>query len=315
MLPGKPTDSRMMWISMGRLKLFVLAVVVLSASVACAAPADPNGSPGSSPPTGIDESAEPVFETFDPADFDQSAQIDNPWMPMSPGTQWVYEGTTTEEGSVSAHRIEFTATDLVKHIEGVDTLVAWIADYADGELVEKEIAFYAQDEAGNVWYFGEHPEEFAGGEFVAAPTWIAGIDGARAGIKMRPDPEPGMPSYYQGWGPAVEWSDYGTVDQIGQESCVPVGCYDDVLVIAESSLGEEGAFQLKYYAREVGEIRVGWKGDDSTFEELELVEQRRLTPEELGTIRAEALALEAHAYEISADVYASTAPSQQRGDP
>jgi hypothetical protein len=176
--------------------------------------------------------------------------------------------------------------------------------------VEKELAFYAQDNGGTVWYLGEHPEEYADGEFVAAPTWIAGLEGARPGIKMRAEPQLGTLSYFQGWGPAVEWTDFGKVDQMGQETCVPVDCYQEVLVIAESSLDERGAFQLKYYARGVGEVRVGWRGDDATQEELELVEYGQLDPEALAEIRAQAQALEQHAYEISPDVYAHTSPAE-----
>jgi len=256
------------------------------------------------------ETSEPVFEDFDPSHFGRSTIIDNEWLPLQPGTQWVYEGTTTEDGETFAHRIEFTITDLTKEIEGVRTVVAWVVDYSDGEVVEKEIAFYAQDDDGNVWYLGEYPEEYEGGEFVKAPTWIAGLEDARAGIKMWAEPQPGTPSYFQGWGPTVEWTDFAQIDQMGQETCVPVDCYEDVLVIAESSLDEQGAFQLKYYARGVGEVRVGWRGDDASQEELELVEYVQLDPEALAEIRAQALELEAHAYEISTDVYARTSPAE-----
>jgi hypothetical protein len=223
----------------------------------------------------------------------------------------VYEGTSVDEdGESLARRLEFTITDLTKEIEGVRTVVAWIVDYNDGELVEKEIAFYAQDNDGNVWYLGEHPEEYEDGKFLTAPTWIAGVADARAGIKMMAKPQLGAPSYFQGWGPAVDWSDYGQVDQMGQEICVPVDCYKDVLVIAESSLGEKNAFQLKYYARGVGEVRVSWRGADASQEELQLVKLVKLSPDALAEIRAEALALEKHAYEISKDVYAHTSPSK-----
>jgi hypothetical protein len=177
-------------------------------------------------------------------------------------------------------------------------------------LVEKEIAFYAQDNDGNVWYLGEHPEDYENGEFVKAPTWITGIEDARAGIKMMAEPQLGAPNVYQGWGPAVEWSDFGHVDQMGQKTCVPVDCYEDVLVNAESSLGETGAFQLKYYSRGVGEVRVGWRGADETKEELELIEYRQLNPEELAQVRAEVLELEKHAYEVSKDVYSQTSPME-----
>jgi hypothetical protein len=145
---------------------------------------------------------------------------------------------------------------------------------------------------------------------VTAPTWIAGIQGARAGVKMEANPQIGMPSLFQGWGPAVEWSDFGQVDQMGLTVCVPVNCYDDVLAIAESSLDETGAYQLKYFAPGLGEIQVGWKGADLTQEELVLTEYKQLSPEELAAVRAMVLSLEKHAYVVSTDVYALTTPSE-----
>lgn len=251
------------------------------------------------------------FKDFDPANFDKSTEITNLWMPMQPGTMWAYEGTAVDdEGNNFARRIEFTITDLTKEINGVQTVVAWIVDYNNDDVIEKEIAFYAQDNDGNVWYLGEHPEEFADGKFVAAPTWIAGIEEARAGIKMMAEPKVGTAKYFQGWGPAVEWSDYGDIQKMGQETCVPVDCYKNAMVIAESSLGEVGAAQFKYYVSGVGEVRVNWGGQDATQEALELVEHEQLSPQALGEVRAEALALEKHAYEVSADVYGKTSPME-----
>jgi hypothetical protein len=253
------------------------------------------------------------FVEFDAANFgEDSAVIDNQWTPMLPGSRWVYEGVSIDEGARSSHRIEFTVTDLTKEIQGVQTRAAWIIDIADGEIVEKELAFYAQDSNGNVWYFGEHPEEYKGGEFLAAPTWFAGVEDARPGLKMWADPQPGIPSYYQGWAPEVDWSDFGTIDELGGRTCVPTGCYEDVLVVAESSLDEVGIYQLKYYARGVGEVRVGWRGDPQNAEELELTEYVQLDADGLAPIRDEALALEAHAYDTSKE-YSFTSPSVWEG--
>ncbi|HJS18721.1 MAG TPA: hypothetical protein VJ785_08225 [Anaerolineales bacterium] len=249
------------------------------------------------------------FKEFDPGNFSDPTIINNMWMPMVPGTRWVHEGTAVDdEGNSLTRRIEFTVTDLTKEIAGVRTVVAWIVDYNDDEVVEKEIAFYAQDKDGNVWYLGEYPEEYEAGEFVKASPWIHGIEDARAGIKMMADPALEIPGYFQGWGPEVDWSDYGQIDEVGQETCVPVDCYEDVLVIAESSLGEVDAYQLKYYARGVGEVRVGWKGEDATREELELIEVVHLSPEQLAEVREMALELEKHAVEVSNNVYGKTLP-------
>ena len=42
-------------------------------------------------------------------------------------------------------------------INGVNAVVVWDRDFQNGELVEEELAFMAQDDAGNVWSLGEYP--------------------------------------------------------------------------------------------------------------------------------------------------------------
>jgi hypothetical protein len=251
--------------------------------------------------------SEKKWEDFNPDSFARSTQIDNPWMPLKPGTRFVYEGTSVEDdGTTVPHRVEVNVTDLTKVIGGVRSVVTWDLDYSADALVEAELAFYAQDDAGNLWRMGEYPEEYEEGKFVAAPTWIHGFQDARAGIMMKADPQPGTPSYAQGWAPAVHWTDRGQVDQMTR-SCVPVECYEEVLVIAESSQAEPDAQQLKYYARGVGLVRVGWRGTgEKTKESLELVKLEPLSSEALAEVRTEALKLEKHAYEVSKDVYAQT---------
>ena len=267
---------------------------------------------GDSEPEETLESEEPVkvFEDFDPTTFDDPTNIDNDWLPLLPGTQWIFEGFTIEDaGEEIPHRIEFTVTDLTKEIDGIETVVVFVVDISDDQIVEAEIAFYAQDNDGNVWYFGEYPEEYEDGELVDAPAWLHGQEDALAGIKMMADPQVGTPPYFQGWGPAVEWTDYGQVDEVDQETCVEFDCFDGVLIIAESSLDED-AYQLKYYAVNVGNIQVGWRGADATQEELELVELSQLDPDQLEEISALALELETRAYENAASVFGSTQPSQ-----
>lgn len=249
---------------------------------------------------------------FDAGNFGEPTTIDNVWLPMQPGTRFVYEGTTVEEdGEVVPHRVEIYITDLTKVVGDVRSVVSWDLDYTNDELVEAELAFYAQADDGTVWHLGQYPEEYEDGKFVDAPAWIHGIEGAHAGIHMQADPQPDTPSYAQGWGPAVDWTDRGQVDQVGQQTCVPVDCYEDVLVIAETSASEPDAEQLKYYARGVGNVRVGWRGEGETTQEvLELVEYSQLSPEELAGVRAQALELEKSAYERSKDVYAQTSPAE-----
>jgi hypothetical protein len=308
-----------------RIRLFTIfgASILLILAVACSDGDKPDESgDGTSQETTSDEIApdednnETIevdfedLEEFDYDNFDRPTHIDNQWLPMQPGNHWVFEGSTDEDGERIPHRIEFTVTGLTKEIDGVPTVVAWIEDYADDELVEAEIAFYAQDDDGNVWYLGEYPEEYEDGEFVDAPAWIAGLEDAQAGIKMIAQPRLGTASYAQGWAPAVEWTDRGQVYKMGQLTCVPADCYDDVLVIDEFNEEEPGAIQLKYYARGTGNVRVGFRGEDAQQETLELVEFEELDPVALAEANVAALNLEERAYENSPDVYGQTMPSQ-----
>ena len=289
---------------------FAKAMMIMLILSACAPrpTATPAAETTESPATTAPENSQPQFPDFDFNNFDHSTIIDNEWTPMLPGMHWVYEGTALDdEGKKVERRIEFTVTDLTKVVEGVRTAVGWIEDYTNGKLSEKEIAFYAQDKDGNVWYFGEHPEDYENGKFIEAPTWIAGLQDAKPGIIMMAKPQLGSPNVYQGWGPAVEWSDYGRVEQMGLKTCVPVKCFEDVLVNVEANLAEKGAFQLKYFARGIGEVRVGWRGSDQTQEELELSEYKQLSLDELAALRTEVLELEKHAYAVS-DVYRKTSP-------
>ncbi len=262
------------------------------------------GAPGDVSPCSAFGGLSCVFER---GRFSNPTVIDNVYLPLTPGTQLVYEGTTNE-GELLDHQVIITVTDLTKVIDGVETVVSWDLDFSDGELVEAELAFFAQDDDGNVWRMGEHPEEYEDGVLVDAPTWLAGIDGAKAGIAMLGDPVVGTLSYSQGWGPAVEFIDRAQVAEVRAETCVEADCYNDVLVINEFNLHEPGAFQLKLFAPGVGNVQVDWAGADETREELELVAIHQLDEAAMFDVRAAALELEASAYEISPDVYGLTQP-------
>lgn len=249
---------------------------------------------------------------FSSAKFDNPTDITNKWFPLMPGTQQVFDGFAYQAGRKIPHSIVYYVTDLTKEISGVRTVVVYILDYSDGQLVEAEIAFYAQANDGTVWFMGEYPEAYEDGKMVEAPAWIPGYKGAQAGIVMKAYPQVGLPSYAQGWGPAVNWTDRGRVVALGEQTCVSVGCYEDVLIIEEFSQSEPDAFQVKYYAPGVGNVRVGWRGEDASREELELVELKQLSAEELAEVREAALALEANAYEISKEVYDQTMSIEYR---
>jgi hypothetical protein len=249
---------------------------------------------------------------FERAQFDDPTHIDNRWLPLTPGTQLVLEGSAiVDEGGRQPRRVVTTVTDLTKVIDGVRTLVIWERDYTAGQLSEPELAFFAQDNAGNVWLVGEYPEEYEDGKFDKAPAWISGQKGARAGITMLAEPRRGVPDYAQGYAPPpVGFTDRARVYKMGQKTCTPVDCYENVLVTEEFNPDEPGAFQLKYYAAGVGNVRVGWRGaKEEEKETLELVDLNHLDPEALAEVRRKTLAMDGRAYERS-EAYRETPPAE-----
>jgi hypothetical protein len=243
---------------------------------------------------------------LNPADFEHPTVIDNEWWPLKPGMRWTYSGFTIEDGEEVPHSIVDTVTDLTKVINGVQTLVSLEEDYSDGNLVELEIVFHAQDKHGNVWHLGQHSEIYDEKELVGGRTWLVGhLDGAKAGIRMSAKPGLGKPAYSQGYAPPpFHWTDSARVYQMGQKTTVRAGTFDDVMVIEEwDQETPKGVFQLKYYARGVGVVRIGFRGPDPEQEEMELVRVEQLDAEELAKARAVAQKIEERAY-----VYGSTAP-------
>jgi hypothetical protein len=250
------------------------------------------------------------LENFVAGQFSSPTTVDNRWFPLAPGTQFIYDGSTEPSpGERVPHRFILTVSDLTKTVNGLKAVVVWDQDLQAGVLAEAELAFFVQNDDGNVWHLGQYPEVYENGKIVETPTWIAGVDGARPGITIKKEPQLGGPTYSQGWSPTVPWTDRARVAQVGVKNCVPAGCYENVIVTEEFSREEPDAFQRKYYAPGVGNIRVDFTGADQTRETLELTSVTQLNAEALADVRAKVLALEKSAYAQSKDVYGTTQPA------
>jgi hypothetical protein len=242
------------------------------------------------------------------SDFPSTPRIDNQWFPLTPGMQYTTTGEVVSAEGTSVRTVIHTVTGLTKTIDGVKTLVMWDRDYSGGELVESELAFFAQTKKGSVWLFGEYPEEYENGRLVGAPsTFISGIDKAQAGIAMQGDPHRGTPAYVQAYAPNVDFLDCGDVLYKHQRVCVPADCYSDVMVVDEfNPLDPPSAgHQRKYYSAGTGLVKVtAVSGADREF--LDLTRIKKLSPAELASINAQALTLDRRGYTVSKDVYAKT---------
>jgi hypothetical protein len=286
------------------------AVTVLALTLGACGSQDDQGGGGAAATQTTTAVKVAVEGDFDPGRFSDPVTIDNQWFPLKPGTQLTWEGSALDGKDKIARKVVFTVTDLTKTIGGVRTVVGWDRDYNDGELVEPELVFFAQDDDGNVWTLGQYPEEYEDGKLVATPAWLAGFEGAKAGLVMRTAPATGTADYSQGLGPKVEYADRAKVRMVNERTCVPAGCYEDVLVTEEWDTADPKARQLKYYASGVGNVRVGWAGRDEE-EILELTRVAQLGPAALAEVRRDVLKLERRAYKLSKNMFGRTPPAEQ----
>jgi hypothetical protein len=125
--------------------------------------------------------------------------VTNPWFPLNPGTTFVYTG----EKDGARGRDFVTVTDQTRVIRGVHCTAVSDRLYAAGHLAERTTDWYAQDRRGNVWYFGEATAELnkAGKVTSREGSWLAGVNGARAGVFMPARPKVGVTfrqEYYRG---------------------------------------------------------------------------------------------------------------------
>ena len=180
---------------------------------------------------------------IDPADF--SNPIANDYFPLDPGLVTVFEG--------GDEHVEVTVTADTKVIMGVTTHVITDQVFVDGELQEDTIDWYAADNFGNVWYFGEQTAEYENRQITSTEgSWEAGVDGALPGIIMLAKPEVGdtyRQEFYAG-----QAEDVAKVFALDESITVPKDTYSLVLVTEDWSLLTPDVHERKWYARRIGVV-------------------------------------------------------------
>ena len=234
------------------------ALLAWFALSACGASPAPVG------PTGIDQLTIPT-PSPDPADF--SPDVDNTWFPLPPGTTWTYQRATVD----GSERLVATALPGTRRIDGVETRpVRWVA-LRDGGTTPLAVRWYAQDTAGNVWWFGQRLTRLGRDlDALATRTWLAGRAGARAGLVMAASPRMGD-GYANAYAPGVV-ERRSTVVSLHATASVPARTYHDAVLTRDVSRIEPIHVDRSYYAPEVG--LVAQQTVSTTTSELFLVRMR-----------------------------------------
>ena len=216
------------------------------------------GAPEEIGPQGVDGLEVPT-PSPDPADFVDV--VDNPFLPLVPGSEWGYRVTGGRAASLLV-----TVTDDAKVVAGVrTTVVREVESTARGRVVRDTYAWYAQDTAGNVWSFGEDTEGFG-----ADASWEAGVDGAEAALAM-----PATPRVGDGY--ELEYAegaaqDRAVVVEVGEEREVAGTAYDDVLVTEVTTPLQPELVERDHHARGTGLVLV--EAISGGGERVELVRAR-----------------------------------------
>jgi hypothetical protein len=185
-----------------------------------------------------------------PTAAELSPQISNPWFPLPVGSVARTAGVI-EHDYAAGRTSTLAATRL---IAGVRCAVVLDTVALDGRPLERTFDYYAQDAAGNVWYFGEDSFDRQDGRWRRSPgSWRAGVDGARPGIVMEAAPQAG--DAYAQEHDLGHAEDQARVLGWVESLTVPYGTFTHVLETEEWTPLEPGVVERKYYASGVGLIR------------------------------------------------------------
>jgi hypothetical protein len=180
-----------------------------------------------------------------------TADVDNPWYPLRPGTVMRYRGF--EGGHATTDVV--TVTRRTELISGVRCAVVRDRVYSGGHLAEDTTDWFAQDRAGTVWYYGEATRELDrhGRTTSTEGSWRAGTNGARPGVIMPAHPRVGYSAPQERFRGHAE--DRFRVLGLHASVRVPYGRFRGrALLTREWTPLEPGVIDHKYYVRGIGMV-------------------------------------------------------------
>jgi hypothetical protein len=268
--PQRRKKMKTMSYSTSRSRIAATVAVAVTAGIGLAACGESSSPQADSPDAGAGDSSSSSGGSLDgkptpkiypfPSPDEFVDAIDNPYLPLAPGTRWVYEGTSSE----GEERIVVTVSDRTRQVAGVDATVVRDTVTQNGKVIEDTWDWYAQDADGNVWYLGEYTEAYEDGKTSTEGSWEAGKDGAQAGIVMLANPTTGA-LYHQEYDKG-EAEDYAEVLSVDASAKVPFGSFDGMVKTLDVNPFEPNILEHKYYARGIGfvyEKKV--QGDDGVL--------------------------------------------------
>lgn len=176
----------------------------------------------------------------------------NEYFILEPGFQLVLEGRSLLGRQ---EKLAITVLEETREVDGVLTRVVEEREWRDGELIEVSRNFFAMCESTkDVFYFGEEVDMYQGGQLAShSGAWLAGEDGARAGLMMPGQPQVGM-KYYQEIAPGVAM-DRAEIVSLDDTLETPAGTFSSCLKTKEGTALNPLEQEFKVYAPGIGLIK------------------------------------------------------------
>lgn len=300
----------------GRLRcLVVLAGITLAACSSTTTTVESRDAPASSDPDGGGQAAaddEGTKVEFDPANFVDPTLNTNLYYPLTPGTQWVYGGTTLVGDREVPHEVIVTVTDVIRVIDGVPAIAMLSESTDSGEIAQIGMDYMGLDKDGNVWILGGYGEDYEGGEYTNTEgAWLGSVGEEEMGILVPGEVTIDTPRWFIG-GAADEPPSIGEPVEVDASVCVAFDCYDNVHIIQEGEVGAPDN-ENKYYAPGVGMVNNVPLDASLHQDRFELLNLLVLTPEGIDEVSQTVLDLEAHARETAPSVF-GVAPEAMRAN-
>ena len=184
--------------------------------------------------------------------FSHPREITNPYLPLAYLKQDILEG---KEGSATV-RMERTAKPSLHKTfkigdQKVETLAVEDRAYENGELHEVAMDYFAQDDAGIVYYLGEDVDEYEKGKVVShAGAWLYGVNTKQLGVLIPAHPKVGDKFKSEDVSDTIREED--EVVSVSETVTVPAGTYADCVKVKEKLA--DGKIEYKYYAPGVGVV-------------------------------------------------------------
>lgn len=239
-----------------RRRIIALSVIAAAALAACSSSGTPLTSSGGKNQSSARKTPGPQISApskiaanyhpkIIPSKF--NSKVNNRYLPLVPGTKHLYKGTRDGVPTQTVVKV-LRGT---KRVFGVECVRVSDVVTQGGSLVEKTADWYAQDQAGNVWYFGESTAEYKNGVVTTTSgSWQAGVDKALPGMVMEAHPKKGD-HFRQEYRPAVAL-DTATILETNATIKIPNATYHGAVITHDINPLDPTKVEHKWYVRGIG---------------------------------------------------------------